>query len=150
MNSEFISCTHMRTCIHMYVCTYMYVCTVCACVCFIQRSVELSYLSIYLHRIIHEGGFTQEDNKQYKPVVYSNTIQSLGAIVRAMGALNIPYESKDREQDAKQLLDVIARMQDSEPFSADLLDAMKRLWKDSGLQECFNRANEYQLNDSAK
>lgn len=101
-------------------------------------------------RIIHEGGFTQEDNKQYKPVVYSNTVQSLGAIIRAMSALSISYENKEHEQDAKQVLDVIARMQDSEPFSADLVEATKRLWKDSGVQECFNRANEYQLNDSAK
>ncbi|KHJ84352.1 g-protein alpha subunit [Oesophagostomum dentatum] len=27
---------------------------------------------------------------------------------------------------------------------------MKRLWADSGVQECFARSNEYQLNDSAK
>ena len=27
---------------------------------------------------------------------------------------------------------------------------MKRLWTDSGVQLCFNRSNEYQLNDSAK
>ena len=48
------------------------------------------------------------------------------------------------------VLDVIARMEDTEPFSEDLLQAMKRLWQDVGVQECFGRANEYQLNDSAK
>lgn len=42
-------------------------------------------------RIIHEGGFTQEDNKQHKPVVYSNTIQSMAAILRAMNTLGIPF-----------------------------------------------------------
>ena len=30
-----------------------------------------------------------------------------------------------------------------------LTDAMKRLWRDSGVQECFARSREYQLNDSA-
>lgn len=50
-----------------------------------------------LYRIIHEGGFTQEDNKQYKPVVYSNTIQSLVAIIRAMGALHIQFADSERE-----------------------------------------------------
>ena len=53
--------------------------------------VALSY------RIIHEGGFTQEDNKQYKPIVYSNTIQSLVAILRALGLLGINYSDPDRE-----------------------------------------------------
>lgn len=58
---------------------------------------QLSLLFFYLHRIIHEGGFTQEDNKQYKPVVYSNTIQSLVAIIRAMGALHIQFADSERE-----------------------------------------------------
>ena len=52
--------------------------------------------------------------------------------------------------DAKMVLDVVARMEDTEPFSDELLAAMKRLWADSGVQECFGRSNEYQLNDSAK
>lgn len=101
-------------------------------------------------KIIHEGGFTSEDNKQFKPVVYSNTIQSLVAIIRAMGTLNIPFGANERESDAKMVLDVIARMEDTEPFSEDLLTAMKHLWQDAGVQECFGRSNEYQLNDSAK
>ncbi len=54
------------------------------------------------------------------------------------------------QSDAKMVLDVIARMEDTEPFSEELLSAMKRLWSDSGVQECFGRSNEYQLNDSAK
>ena len=48
------------------------------------------------------------------------------------------------------VLDVIARMEDTEPFSEELLGAMRRLWADGGVQDCFQRANEYQLNDSAK
>ena len=54
------------------------------------------------------------------------------------------------QADAKLVLDVISRMEDTEPFSDELLAAMKRLWSDSGVRECFNRSNEYQLNDSAK
>ena len=54
------------------------------------------------------------------------------------------------QSDAKMVLDVIARMEDTEPFSEELLHAMKRLWSDTGVQECFSRSNEYQLNDSAK
>ena len=54
------------------------------------------------------------------------------------------------QSDAKMVLDVIARMEDTEPFSEELLAAMKRLWMDQGVQDCFSRSNEYQLNDSAK
>ncbi|OXU29078.1 hypothetical protein TSAR_014315 [Trichomalopsis sarcophagae] len=52
--------------------------------------------------------------------------------------------------DAKMVFDVIQRMEDTEPFSEELLLAMKRLWADVGVQDCFGRSNEYQLNDSAK
>jgi len=53
--------------------------------------------TLTLCRIIHEGGFTSEDNKQFKPVVYSNTIQSLVAIIRAMTILHIEFGDQDRE-----------------------------------------------------
>jgi len=52
--------------------------------------------------------------------------------------------------DARMVLDVITKMEDTEPFSEELLAAMKRLWQDSGAQRCYSRANEYQINDSAK
>ena len=55
-----------------------------------------------------------------------------------------------RERDAGMVLDKISRMADTEPFEPELLEAMKRLWADGGVQSCFNRSNEYQLNDSAK
>lgn len=72
---------------------------------FVSETFFLTIVFIYnyfvvffnLYRIIHEGGFTQEDNKQYKPVVYSNTIQSLVAIIRAMGALHIQFADSERE-----------------------------------------------------
>ncbi|KFD51061.1 LOW QUALITY PROTEIN: hypothetical protein M513_08102, partial [Trichuris suis] len=101
-------------------------------------------------KIIHESGFTAEDYKQYKPVVYSNTIQSMVAILRAMGTLSIAFSNPEREADAKLVMDVVARMEDTEPFTEEVLIAMKRLWADNGVQECFGRSNEYQLNDSAK
>ncbi|KAK0147364.1 Guanine nucleotide-binding protein G(o) subunit alpha [Merluccius polli] len=46
--------------------------------------------------------------------------------------------------------DVVSRMEDTEPYSPELLGAMMRLWSDAGIQECFSRAREYQLNDSAQ
>ncbi|KAG8227398.1 hypothetical protein J437_LFUL000407 [Ladona fulva] len=50
-----------------------------------------------IERIIHESGFTSEDFKQYRPVVYSNTIQSLVAILRAMPNLGIAFGNNERE-----------------------------------------------------
>ncbi|XP_026527879.1 guanine nucleotide-binding protein G(o) subunit alpha isoform X2 [Notechis scutatus] len=104
-------------------------------------------------KIIHEDGFSGEDVKQYKPVIYSNTIQSLAAIVRAMDTLGIEYGDKERRDTGKPpsgLKDPLKECKLPTPFSPELLSAMIRLWSDSGLQECFNRSREYQLNDSAQ
>ena len=104
-------------------------------------------------KIIHQDGYTKEDFVQYRPVVYSNTIQSLGAIIRAMSMLNIQFaeqERHDRELDVARVLEVIQRMKDTEPFESQLLACMKRLWSDPNVQVCFMRSNEYQLNDSAQ
>lgn len=54
-------------------------------------------MKLLFFRIIHEGGFTSDDNKQYKPVVFSNTVQSMVAIIRAMGALNIPFGNEEEQ-----------------------------------------------------
>uniref|UniRef100_A0A4W6CIJ3 Guanine nucleotide binding protein (G protein), alpha inhibiting activity polypeptide 3 n=1 Tax=Lates calcarifer TaxID=8187 RepID=A0A4W6CIJ3_LATCA len=75
-------------------------------------------------KIIHEDGYSEEECKQYKVVVYSNTIQSIMAIIR---------EQSDNDR----------------VMSADLTGVIKRLWGDSGVQACFDRSREYQLNDSA-
>ncbi|XP_024058024.1 guanine nucleotide-binding protein G(o) subunit alpha isoform X3 [Terrapene carolina triunguis] len=102
-------------------------------------------------KIIHEDGFSGEDVKQYKPVVYSNTIQSLAAIVRAMDTLGIEYGDKERRvEDGDQLFSMPLKAEQEGIQPENLLSAMMRLWADSGIQECFNRSREYQLNDSAQ
>uniref|UniRef100_A0A8B9IX41 G protein subunit alpha o1 n=1 Tax=Amazona collaria TaxID=241587 RepID=A0A8B9IX41_9PSIT len=102
-------------------------------------------------KIIHEDGFSGEDVKQYKPVVYSNTIQSLAAIVRAMDTLGIEYGDKERRSVCRFSLLYVLLGAGKEVFlQLCLAQAMMRLWADSGIQECFNRSREYQLNDSAQ
>ena len=51
-------------------------------------------------KIIHMDGYSKEDFEQYREVVYSNTIQSLATIIRAMETLNIQFGSPDRDRDA--------------------------------------------------
>ncbi|CAI4231983.1 unnamed protein product [Auanema sp. JU1783] len=97
-------------------------------------------------KIIHETGYSDEERKQYKPVVFSNTIQSMVAILRAMGNLRIEFGDQQRISDAKQFFNI---SQNCDELPLELAAVMKRLWTDSGVQECYFRSREYQLNDSA-
>lgn len=47
-------------------------------------------------KIIHETGYSPEECEQYRPVVYSNTIQSLMAIIRAIGQLRIDFADPNK------------------------------------------------------
>ncbi|CAF0888625.1 unnamed protein product [Brachionus calyciflorus] len=100
-------------------------------------------------KIIHEKGYTKEECLQYRPIVFSNTIQSLIAIIRAMGQLKIGLADPERVEDAKKLFSLANTVEDSDNLSSELAQCMKRLWYDQGVRECFARSREYQLNDSA-
>ena len=101
-------------------------------------------------KIIHEKGYSMDELKQYRSVVYSNTIQSLVAILRAMPLLRVHFASNERESDASFFLDFVSHMEAAHELPYNLLTSMIRLWSDPGLQQAFSRSNEYQLNDSAE
>lgn len=58
------------------------------------RDVALKLL--YYYRIIHENGYSHNEREQYKSVVFSNTIQSMIAIIKALHLLDIPFGSVQR------------------------------------------------------
>jgi len=100
-------------------------------------------------KLIHDGGFTSEEKESYKEVIFSNTIQSMKVIIEAMQILNIPLGDSRNKQAAQLLLDVPGQT-DGDVMPNDLAEAIQKLWQDSGVQTCFKRSREYQLNDSAK
>jgi len=53
------------------------------------------------------------------------------------------------QRDARHLF-TVASDTDDVVLSAELGVIMKRIWRDPGVQACFRRSREYQLNDSAE
>ncbi|XP_020558606.1 guanine nucleotide-binding protein G(i) subunit alpha-2 isoform X2 [Oryzias latipes] len=100
-------------------------------------------------KIIHEDGYSEDECKQYRAVVYSNTVQSIMAIIKAMTILHLDYERPEREEDAKRLFKMAAEAEERGDLPEELANIIKDLWADSGIQHCLTRAREYQLNDSA-
>uniref|UniRef100_A0A3P8WAH2 Guanine nucleotide-binding protein subunit alpha n=2 Tax=Cynoglossus semilaevis TaxID=244447 RepID=A0A3P8WAH2_CYNSE len=97
-------------------------------------------------RIIHGGGYTAEDKMSYVKLVYQNIYTSIQSMVRAMEALNIAFSDPQNKRHASSVLEV-------EVDKVEQLDhavAIKSLWCDRGIQECYDRRREYQLSDSTK
>lgn len=52
------------------------------------------------------------------------------------------------QDDARQLF-VLAGTAEEGVMTPELAGVIRRLWRDNGVQSCFTRSREYQLNDSA-
>ncbi|KAJ5188293.1 Heterotrimeric G-protein alpha subunit [Penicillium cf. griseofulvum] len=85
-------------------------------------------------KLIHEGGYSRDERESFKEIIYSNTVQSMRVILEAMESLELPLEDARHEYH----------------YPPEVGNAIGQLWRDTGVQECFKRSREYQLNDSAK
>lgn len=85
----------------------------------------------------------------HKEIIFSNTLQSMRVILDAMEFLDIPLADASNARRAEVILSLPSQI-DSERLPAQVTDAVAGLWKDEGVQTCFLRSREFQLNDSAK
>ncbi|NXH68831.1 GNA14 protein, partial [Hydrobates tethys] len=99
-------------------------------------------------RIIHGSGYTEEDRKGFTKLVYQNIFTAMQAMIRAMDTLRIQYASKENEESAQMIKEVEADK--VTVLERKQVEAIKNLWEDPGIQECYDRRREYQLSDSAK
>ncbi|CAK9292233.1 unnamed protein product [Gordionus sp. m RMFG-2023] len=99
-------------------------------------------------RIIHGSGYSEEDKRGFVRLVYQNIFSAANSLVRAMETLRIPYTNQANLEKAALIKEV-----DYEAvitFDPIFVEAIKSLWNDPGIQECYDRRREYQLTDSAK
>ena len=100
-------------------------------------------------KMIHDGGYSNDERESFKEIIFSNTIQSMRVILEAMQVMNIPYSGEKSATHAQVILDLPSQIEgDSLPLQ--VAEAIRSLWQDEGVQRCFARSREYQLNDSAK
>jgi guanine nucleotide-binding protein G(i) subunit alpha len=99
-------------------------------------------------KLIHHGGYTSQERDSYKEIIFSNTIQSMRAILEAM---NEPLQlALQPQNDARRAAILALPPQiEGETMPRDVADAVRGLWRDPGVQQAVSRSNEFQLNDSA-
>ncbi|XP_077337464.1 guanine nucleotide-binding protein G(t) subunit alpha-2 isoform X1 [Lithobates pipiens] len=99
-------------------------------------------------KIIHQDGYTEEECLEFKAIIYGNVLQSILAIIRAMSTLGIDYSDSSKADDGRILCHLADSIEEG-TMPPELVTVIKNLWKDEGVQACFERAAEFQLNDSA-
>ncbi|KAJ6655218.1 hypothetical protein lerEdw1_005696 [Lerista edwardsae] len=99
-------------------------------------------------RIIHGSGYSEEDKKGFTKLVYQNIFTAMQSMIRAMETLKILYKYEQNKANALLIREVDVEKVAS--FEQPYVSAIKTLWNDPGIQECYDRRREYQLSDSAK
>ncbi|TEA37568.1 hypothetical protein DBR06_SOUSAS14910013 [Sousa chinensis] len=99
-------------------------------------------------RIIHGSGYSDEDRKGFTKLVYQNIFTAMQAMIRAMDTLRIQYVCEQNKENAQLIREV--DVDKVSALSRDQVEAIKQLWQDLGIQECYDRRREYQLSDSAR
>lgn len=104
-------------------------------------------------KIIHQSYLNKEECLEYKPIVHNNTIQSLVAIIKGMSKLGISLDDPSKIDDVQYFVESVISAEKNENRIPDLTQelalVMQNIWEDKGVQRCFLRSNEFQLNDSA-
>ncbi|KAF4620709.1 hypothetical protein D9613_000009 [Agrocybe pediades] len=98
-------------------------------------------------KLIHHGGCNDSERDSYKEIIFSNTIQSMRAILEAMPQLDLALE---HQNDARRSIILSLPTQiEAETLPRDVGDAIRNFWRDPAVQEAIRRSREFQLNDSA-
>ncbi|KAK7505770.1 hypothetical protein BaRGS_00003041 [Batillaria attramentaria] len=101
-------------------------------------------------KILHVNGFGADERKQKIEDIKRNVRDAILTITGAMSTLNPPVtlENPDNQFRVDYIQDVASQPDFDYPH--EFYEHTEILWKDKGVQHCYERANEYQLIDCAQ
>lgn len=101
-------------------------------------------------RILHVDGFGTDEKKQKIDDIKKNIRDAILTITGAMSTINPPVKLADGSNQFRvDYIQDVASQPDFD-YPTEFYEHTERLWKDIGVQTCFERSNEYQLIDCAK
>lgn len=101
-------------------------------------------------RILHVNGFSSDERKHKIEDIKKNIRDAILTITGAMSTLNPPVllENTDNQFRVDYMQDVAS--QKDFDYPTEFYEHTELLWKDKGVQGCYERSNEYQLIDCAQ
>nr|ODN98846.1 guanine nucleotide-binding protein G(o) subunit alpha [Cryptococcus depauperatus CBS 7855] len=94
-------------------------------------------------RLIHNRPFEPDEIEDYRHLTFSNIVGGMRTIIDVMDELGLAVLPQNRRYIS--LVDAEPPINTHEPYPPKYLVALKSLWKDPGVQQCYNRGNEFAL-----
>ncbi|KAF2365429.1 Guanine nucleotide binding protein (G-protein) alpha subunit [Trinorchestia longiramus] len=101
-------------------------------------------------RILHVDGFSDREKKEKISHILCNIRDAILTITGNMSTLTPPISLEDPKNQARVDYIQDEASQIDFDYPPEFFDHTEMLWKDKGVQACYERSNEYQLIDCAK
>ncbi|KAL2834973.1 guanine nucleotide binding protein, alpha subunit [Aspergillus cavernicola] len=100
-------------------------------------------------RIIHSGGFPDDERRQTRAVIYSNIVVAFKVLLEIMRTEIIDFEHDNTRPLAGFIENLEPDVGIDEAFSdLKVRDAMNDMWNDSGVQKAVSKGHEFALHDN--
>lgn len=100
-------------------------------------------------RLIHSGGFREDERRQTRAVIYSNIVIAFKVLLDILQAGAIEFEHEKTKLVAEVIDNAEADVGEDEAFSdLSIRDAMRDMWADAGVQQAVARGHEFALHDN--
>jgi len=101
-------------------------------------------------KIIHLNGYTDEERLRFRPIVFSNIVENIRALVEQAERFDLKLMEANQENASKVFTvdDDQFREINSKWIDSELTRVIQELWSDPAIQKTFLRASEFQLSDS--
>lgn len=101
-------------------------------------------------RIIHGRDFDNDALNEFRPIIYANILKGMKVLADARRKLRLEWSDEMNQVNAEKILAFTApQMIDTDLFMS-YFDCVRRLWRDRGIQDAYDRRREFQLGDSSK
>ncbi|KAJ3155593.1 guanine nucleotide-binding protein subunit alpha [Geranomyces variabilis] len=102
-------------------------------------------------KILHGAGFSAAERAGYKRIIAQNILESMKALVEALEPLDLELSNPELKPIAKKVLKYeFPQSESAPPLSDEIVQAIKALWQDVGIQEALRNANQFFIQDTAE
>ncbi|PWY90180.1 guanine nucleotide binding protein, alpha subunit [Aspergillus heteromorphus CBS 117.55] len=101
-------------------------------------------------RIIHSGGFPEDERRQTRAVIYSNLIIAFKVLLDIMRSESIDFQLGRTKVPLADFVDGLEPDVGSDEAFSDpkVRDALRVMWDDTGVQKAVARGHEFALHDN--
>lgn len=100
-------------------------------------------------KIIHQGGYSSNELRDYRLTVFKNLIDCAKALIGAVKQFEIPLENKENEENSRKIMEYPLSPDPHGEIDPEVATWIQTLWKDPCMSKVLDHSSEFYLMDSA-